>query len=107
MSCSVCSCDNQSSARTQPKVRADTSQGVTDGSTVIIASQTCLDLGGLCVLHGTPGGNQGELVVPVLRSCTFSNPTFAPYIQQVARMKVKGLVSNFNDPALPPHFRLY
>jgi len=42
---------------------------------------------------------QGELVVPVLVSGTFSNPTFAPDIQQIARMNVKGLVSNFDDPS--------
>jgi uncharacterized protein involved in outer membrane biogenesis len=42
---------------------------------------------------------QGELVVPVLVTGTFSNPTFAPDIQQIARMKVKGLVPNFDDPA--------
>jgi uncharacterized protein involved in outer membrane biogenesis len=42
---------------------------------------------------------QGELVVPVLVTGTFSNPTFAPDVQQIARMKVKGLVPNFDDPA--------
>jgi AsmA protein len=42
---------------------------------------------------------QGELVVPVLVTGTFSNPTFAPDVQQIAQMKVKGLVPNFDDPA--------
>jgi AsmA family len=42
---------------------------------------------------------QGELVVPMLVTGTFSNPTFAPDLQQIARMKVKGLVPNFDDPA--------
>ena len=42
---------------------------------------------------------RGELVVPVLVTGTFSNPTFAPDIQQIAGMKVKGLVPNFDDPA--------
>src|ERR1700756_892286 len=42
---------------------------------------------------------QGELVVPALVTGTFSNPKFAPDIQQIAQMKVKGLVPNFNNPA--------
>jgi hypothetical protein len=42
---------------------------------------------------------QGELAVRVLVTGTFSNPTFAPDIQQIARMKVKGLVPDFDDPA--------
>ena len=43
--------------------------------------------------------NQGELVVPVLITGTFSNPKFSPDVQQIAQMKVKGLVPNFNNPA--------
>jgi len=42
---------------------------------------------------------QGVFVIPVLVTGTFSNPTFAPDIQQIARMRVNGLVPNFNDPA--------
>ena len=42
---------------------------------------------------------QGELVVPALVTGTFSNPKFAPDIQQIAQMKVKGLVPNFDNPA--------
>ena len=43
--------------------------------------------------------NQGELVIPVLITGTFSNPRFAPDVQQVAQMKLKGFVPNFNNPA--------
>ena len=42
---------------------------------------------------------QGELVVPALVTGTFSNPKFAPDIQQIAQMKVKGLMPNFDNPA--------
>jgi hypothetical protein len=42
---------------------------------------------------------QGELVVPALVTGTFSNPKFAPDVQQIAQMKVKGLVPNFDNPA--------
>ena len=42
---------------------------------------------------------QGGLVIPVLVTGTVSNPTFAPAIQQIARMNVNGLVPSFNNPA--------
>ncbi len=43
--------------------------------------------------------NQGELVIPALVTGTFSNPRFAPDLQQIAQMRVKGLVPNLNNPA--------
>jgi hypothetical protein len=42
--------------------------------------------------------NQGELVIPVLITGTFDHPKFAPDMQQVAQMKLKGLMPNFNNP---------
>src|SRR5438128_11540213 len=36
---------------------------------------------------------------PALVTGTFSNPKFAPDIQQIAQMKVKGLVPIFDNPA--------
>ena len=42
--------------------------------------------------------NQGELVIPVLISGTFQSPRFAPDLQSVAQMKLKGLVPDFNNP---------
>jgi AsmA protein len=42
--------------------------------------------------------NQGELVVPALVTGTFSNPHFAPDVQQIAQMKVKGLIPNLSNP---------
>jgi AsmA protein len=41
---------------------------------------------------------QGELVIPALVTGTFSNPKFAPDVQQIAQMKLKGLMPNFNNP---------
>jgi hypothetical protein len=43
--------------------------------------------------------NQGELVVPAIVTGTFSNPKFAPDVQQIAQMKLKGLVPNLQNPA--------
>jgi hypothetical protein len=42
--------------------------------------------------------NQGQLVVPALVTGTFSNPHFAPDIQQLAQMKFKGLIPNLDNP---------
>jgi len=44
------------------------------------------------------GNNNGELVVPAIVTGTFQNPHFAPDAQQIAQMKLKGLVPNFNNP---------
>jgi len=43
--------------------------------------------------------NNGELVIPALVTGTFSNPRFAPDVQQIAQMKLKGLIPNFDNPA--------
>jgi hypothetical protein len=42
--------------------------------------------------------NQGELVIPAVVTGTFSNPRFAPDVQQIAQMKLKGLVPNLQNP---------
>jgi AsmA protein len=42
--------------------------------------------------------NQGEIVIPVLVTGTFKNPRFAPDLQKIAQMKLKGLVPNFDNP---------
>ncbi|MEP6643424.1 MAG: AsmA family protein [Acidobacteriaceae bacterium] len=43
--------------------------------------------------------NQGELVVPAVVTGTFQKPKFTPDLQQVARMKLNGLVPNFSNPS--------
>jgi AsmA protein len=42
--------------------------------------------------------SQGEIVIPVLVTGTFQNPRFAPDLQKLAQMKLKGLVPNFDNP---------
>ena len=49
-------------------------------------------------MHTALANNQGELVIPALVTGTFSSPKFAPDVQQIAQMKVKGLVPNLNNP---------
>ncbi|HLK50128.1 MAG TPA: AsmA family protein [Bryobacteraceae bacterium] len=42
--------------------------------------------------------SQGELVIPATVTGTFDHPKFAPDIQQLAQMKLKGLMPDFNNP---------
>lgn len=42
--------------------------------------------------------SQGELVIPAVVTGTFQHPQFAPDVQQIAQMRLKGLVPNFNNP---------
>jgi AsmA-like protein len=43
--------------------------------------------------------NQGQLVIPAMLTGTFSHPRFAPDVQQLAQMKLRGLVPNLNNPS--------
>jgi hypothetical protein len=43
--------------------------------------------------------NKGQLVIPALLTGTFSHPHFAPDVQQLAQMKLKGLVLNLKNPS--------
>jgi AsmA protein len=43
--------------------------------------------------------NQGQLVIPAIVTGTFSHPRFGPDVQQLAQMKLKGLVPNLNNPS--------
>jgi len=44
------------------------------------------------------GNNQGELAIPVLVTGTLQNPKFAPDVQQMTQMRLKGLIPNSNNP---------
>jgi hypothetical protein len=43
--------------------------------------------------------NQGELVIPAIVTGTFESPKFAPDLQKVAQMKLKGLVPSLTNPS--------
>ncbi len=45
------------------------------------------------------GNNQGELAIPVLVTGTLQNPKFAPDMQQMTQMKLKGMIPTSNNPA--------
>jgi AsmA protein len=70
--------------------------------TAVLSQSVSQKVGGNSVggfMQTALANKQGELVVPALVTGTFSNPKFAPDIQQIAQMKVKGLVPNFDNPA--------
>lgn len=70
--------------------------------TAVLSQSVSQKAGGNSVggfMHTALANNQGELVVPALVTGTFSSPKFAPDVQQVAQMKLKGLVPNFDNPA--------
>jgi uncharacterized protein involved in outer membrane biogenesis len=71
-------------------------------ATAVLSKDFTQKIGGNSVggfMQTALANNQGELVVPALISGTFSNPRFTPDVQQVAQMKLKGFVPNFNNPA--------
>jgi hypothetical protein len=42
--------------------------------------------------------NQGELVIPATVTGTFQHPIFAPNVQKIAQMKLKGLMPSADNP---------
>jgi len=42
--------------------------------------------------------NQGELVIPATVTGTFQHPAFAPNVQKIAQMKIKGLMPSTDNP---------
>ena len=68
-----------------------------------VLSNTFIDrLGGLGgiggLLNTALANNQGEVIIPATVSGTFQNPRFTPDFQRIAKMKLKGLVPDSNDP---------
>jgi len=51
------------------------------------------------LLNTVLANQQGELVVPMLVTGTFTQPKFAPDAEQVANLKLRGLLPTANNPA--------
>ena len=69
--------------------------------TAVLSQSASQKAGGNSVggfMHTALANQQGELIIPALVTGTFSNPRFAPDVQQIAQMKLKGLMPNFNNP---------
>jgi AsmA protein len=71
-------------------------------ATAVIAQNVSQQVGGNSVggfMKTALANNQGELVIPAIITGTFSNPHFQPDVQQLAQMKLKGLIPNMNNPS--------
>jgi uncharacterized protein involved in outer membrane biogenesis len=78
------------------------SQAVNMHATAVISQAVSQKVGGQSVggfMKTALANNQGELVIPALVTGTFSNPKFEPDVQQMAQMKLKGLIPNISNPA--------
>src|SRR5215469_8890473 len=67
----------------------------------VLSKEVTQKLGGTAIsgyARTALANNQGELVIPADVKGTFQHPRFAPDLQQVAQMKLKGLAPNFNNP---------
>ena len=68
--------------------------------TAVLTKQTAQSIGGIGGLMSTALTNsQGELVIPAIETGTFQKPHYAPDLQQIAQMKLKGLMPNFSNPS--------
>jgi AsmA protein len=71
-------------------------------ATAVMSKDTSQQVGGTGVggfMQTALANNQGELVIPVIITGTFQQPKFTADLQQVAQMKLKGLVPNLNNPS--------
>ena len=71
-------------------------------ATAVISQGVSQKVGGQSIggfMKTALANNQGELVIPALVTGTFSKPRFEPDVQQLAQMKLKGLIPNMNNPA--------
>ncbi|WP_109487892.1 AsmA family protein [Occallatibacter savannae] len=70
-------------------------------ATAVIAQNVSQQVGGQQIggfMKTALANNQGELVIPAIITGTFSNPHFQPDVQQLAQMRLKGLIPNMNNP---------
>jgi hypothetical protein len=49
-------------------------------------------------MNSALSNSQGELVIPATVTGTFQNPRFAPDLQKMAQMKLKGLIPTGDNP---------
>jgi hypothetical protein len=49
-------------------------------------------------MNAALANSQGELVIPATVTGTFAKPRFAPDVQKMAQMKLKGLIPTGNNP---------
>jgi uncharacterized protein involved in outer membrane biogenesis len=71
-------------------------------TTAVLSKDFSQRAGGTAVggyMNTALSNNQGELVIPAIVTGTFESPRFAPDLQKVAQMKLKGLVPSLSNPS--------
>src|SRR5215471_4838745 len=71
-------------------------------ATAVLAQAFSQKVGGNSIagfMNTALANNQGQLVIPCLVTGTLSNPKFTPDAQQLAQMKLKGLMPDANNPS--------
>jgi AsmA protein len=69
--------------------------------TAVLSKQSAQQVGGSGVggfMQTALSNSNGEMVIPAIVTGTFQHPHYAPDLQQIAQMKLKGLMPNFNNP---------
>lgn len=69
--------------------------------TAVLSKEMSQQVGGTQVggfMNTALANNNGELVIPVLVSGTFSNPRFAPDVQKLAQMKLQNMLPTASNP---------
>jgi uncharacterized protein involved in outer membrane biogenesis len=70
--------------------------------TAVLSTELTQKAGGTNIggyLKTALSNSQGQLVIPAIVTGSFQHPRFEPDLQQVAQMKLKGLIPNFNNPS--------
>ena len=78
------------------------SQALNLDVTAVLSKATSQQVGGTSIggyMNTALSNNQGEIAIPATVTGTFNNPHFAPNVQKMAQMKLKGLVPSFDNPA--------
>jgi AsmA protein len=69
--------------------------------TAVLSKAFSQQVGGAGVgnyMNAALANNQGEIVIPAIVTGTFQNPKFAPDVQKIAQMRMKGLMPTADNP---------
>jgi AsmA protein len=69
--------------------------------TAVLSKATSQQVGGSqagSYMNTALANNQGEIVIPATVTGTFDHPVFAPDVQKIAQMKLKGLMPSADNP---------
>jgi AsmA protein len=77
------------------------SQALNLDATAVLSKAFSQQVGGTGIggyMNTALANNQGEIVIPATVTGTFQHPVFAPNVQKLAQMRLKGLVPNSDNP---------